>query len=77
MLEWPGNRPDLIPIENLWAIFKRQSGRWHPTSAKDLQMAIKRIWTQQITAEFCEHLVHSMPFCLQTVIKNKGEHTKY
>ena len=49
----------------------------HPTSAKDVEMAIRRIWTQQITAEYRKHLVLSTPCRLQAVIKNKGEHTTY
>ena len=41
-------------------------------SAKDLEMAIKYIWTQKITAEYCKHLVHIMPCRLQVVINNKS-----
>ena len=76
-LGWPGNSPDLNSIENLWTILKNKVANEHPTSAKDLEMAIKRIWTQKITAEYSKHLVHSMSCRLQAVIKNKGGHTKY
>ena len=76
-LDWLRNSPDLNPIENLWAILKDKVADELPTSAKDLEMAIKRIWTQQITAEYCKHVVHSMLCRVQAVIKNKGGHTKY
>ena len=74
---WPANRPDLNPIENLWAVLKDKVAEEHPTRAKDLQMVIKRKWTQQITAEYCKHLVQSTSCRLQAVIKNKGGHNKY
>ena len=74
MLDWPGNSPGLNLIENLWAIVKDKVADEHPISAKDLEMAIKRIWTKKITAKYCNHLVYSMLYCLQAVIKNKGGH---
>ena len=73
----PVNSSDLNLIENLWAILKDKVANEHPTSAKDPEMKIERIWTQKITAEYYKHLMHSMLCRLQAVIKNKREHTKY
>ena len=42
-LNWRGNSVDINLIENLWAIPKDKAAEEHPTSAKDLKMAIKRI----------------------------------
>ena len=69
--------PHLNPIKNFWVAIKDKVADEHPTSAKDLKMAIKCIWPQTITAEYCKHLVHSMPCRLQAAIQNKGGHTKY
>ena len=33
-LEWPGNNPDLNPIENLWCVMKNKVSEKHPTSHK-------------------------------------------
>ena len=76
-LDWPGNSPDFNPIENLSAILKEKVADKHPTSAKDMKMTIKCIWMQKITTEYCKHLIHSIPCCLQAVIKSKSGHTKY
>ena len=75
-LDWPGNNSDLNSIENFWAILKDKMADEHPTSAKDMEMAKKTHMHAKITAEYCKHLVHSMPCRLQAVIKNKGGHTK-
>ena len=47
-----GNSPSLNPIENLWVMWQINA------SAKNLEMAIERIWTQKITAKYCKYLLH-------------------
>jgi transposase len=77
LLDWPGNSPDLNPIENLWQIMKRKVRRHAPKSMLDLQYWIKRVWIQEITPNVCQKLVASMPKRIQTVLKNKGQMSKY
>jgi hypothetical protein len=74
---WPGSSPDLNPIENLWTIMKQKVTEQQPTSAESLINAIKRVWTNEITAEYCATLVSSMPARIKAVLENKGRYTKY
>ena len=77
VLEWPGNSPDLNPIENLWTIMKDKAADKHPSSAQHLKQAIKDVLVTEITQEYCEFLVSSMPRRIQAVTDSKGCHTKY
>ena len=43
MLNWPGNNPDLNPIENFQAILNNKVADEYPTSNKDLKITIKLI----------------------------------
>ena len=77
ILDWPGNSPDLNPIENLWSILKDKVSKKQPTSAKMLEQAIKEVWVRELSNEYCQSLVESMPRRLEAVIKAKGGPTKY
>ena len=41
VLDWPGNNPNLKPIENLWSYIKNKEAKKQPSSAKELVNAIK------------------------------------
>jgi|SRR5215469_10457883 len=77
LLEWPGNSPDLNPIENLWLIIKNKLKDYDTGSLPKLEKAIKTIWCTKLSRELCQNLVNSMPKRLKQVIRNKGEMTKY
>ncbi len=68
MLDWPGNSPDLNPIENLWGIVKRKMRDTRPNNAGDLKAAIKATWPS-FTPEQCHRLIASMPRCIDAVIQ--------
>ena len=78
MLNWPGNFPDLNPIENLWSIIKTRLGETDCATKKKLIKAIIKIWYHdtKISNNF-RNLVDSMPQRVQEVLKNKGGHTIY
>jgi transposase/arsenate reductase-like glutaredoxin family protein len=76
VLDWPGNSPDLNPIENLWQQLKVHVGKKKPTSLSHLKDLIKEAWSQ-IHSSKCQSLVESMPRRIQSVMLNHGYPTKY
>ena len=76
-IDWPGNSPDLNPIENVWSLLKNKVADSQPTSAQEMETAIQLVWIHEITPEYCRNLVESMPRRLQAVLNNRGGHTKY
>jgi hypothetical protein len=77
VLEWPGNSPDLNPIENLWHIVKMEVAKMHPTSWFALLDAILEVWRTKITAEMCRELARSMPERIRAVIAARGGCTRF
>ena len=46
---WPGNSPNLNPIENLWKILKDKIAEKQTTSTKTLCKTIRLVWVTEIT----------------------------
>ena len=77
ILEWPGNSPDLNPIKNLWTNMKNEVSEKQPLIGAELVKAIKEVWVKEISKEYCQSLIESMPRRIKAVIKNREGHTKY
>ena len=77
VLDWPGNSPDLNPIENLWSRLKRAVGAKRPGNKRELIESIIGAWYHIITPEHLEALVDSMPRRCQAVIDARGYPTRY
>ena len=78
LLDWPGNSPDLNPIENLRAIIKRKLSKYDCSTKTSLIEAIIRIWYHdEELKKMCCNLVHSTPKRVSMIIKSKGGHIKY
>jgi transposase len=78
ILDWPGNSPDLNPIENCWSHMKRKlKDNGNITSLPKLIEAIKLMWVTDMPLNYFQKLSSSMPKRLKEVILQKGEMTKY
>ena len=73
---WPGNSPDLNPIENLWAIIKYQLRGRDTSSLPKLEAEVRDIWAN-LDKELLQNLAMSLPDRLKEVIARKGNTGKY
>ena len=76
VLDWPGNSPDLNPIENCWSFIKRKLQNCE-TSVPRLGEALQKMWENDLDREHFKKLSASIPKQLQMVIKAKCGVIKY
>ena len=77
-LEWPVQRPDLNPIDNLWMVLKKASSKrcTPPKTVSEIQAVIREEW-EKIPIEIVQTSNESMPSRVKQVIKAQGFATKY
>jgi len=86
VMEWPPYSPDLNPIENLWALLKKEAYKVYPDldslkgkgneAETQLFQILQRAWAN-LRKEVMEGLISSMPERCAAVIIANGWHTKY
>jgi transposase len=74
--EWPGNSPDLNPIENVWAVLAEAVDRKGAKNLDELEQSIREEW-KKFSVDFLKNLIFSMPRRLKSVEQANGWHTKY
>jgi hypothetical protein len=78
LIDWPGNSPDLNPIENAWAWMKTQLQDTKVTTIEQLKTEITRLWALKMDdSVYLRSLVNSMPERLRLVRESGGNATKY
>ena len=78
VLDWPGNSPDLNPIENLWSIVKTRLLKRDCITQTKLINAIIDVWYRdQEIAHNCEKFVESMPKWVKELITSRRGHISY
>jgi transposase len=70
---WPGNSPDLNPIENLWGWMKRKLYSKDVQTVEQLKQAIQEIW-EEVPDDMLTRLMCSMPKRLQRVVDKQGHY---
>ncbi|XP_064082559.1 uncharacterized protein LOC135198676 isoform X3 [Macrobrachium nipponense] len=74
--DWPGNSPDLNPIEIIWSLMKQKLRERDTSSLPKLEAAIKDIW-YNLNPQWLQKLAESVPDRLQECIEKEGCLTKY
>ncbi|XP_065684059.1 transposable element Tcb1 transposase isoform X1 [Hydra vulgaris] len=78
VLPWPGNSPDMNPIENLWDILKNEIHQIPITTKSQLIERLIHVWFHSTKIKFlCKSLIESMPHRVKALILAKGGQTKY
>lgn len=73
LLDWPGNSPDLNPIENVWELLKKEVAKENITNKVVLIESIIKHWNHNARLqEMAENCIKSMPKRVQAVIDAKG-----
>ena len=65
--DWPGNSPDINPIENLWSHMKKQLISMDTSSVPKLEAAIKQLWAGFSPSVF-QNLATSVPRRLKEIM---------
>ena len=78
VLDWPGNLPDLNPIENLCSVIKNRLRKMDCTNKIKLIQSVIHVWFHdKEIKQFCKKMVLSMKKRVKLVVENKGGRISY
>ncbi|GFT04300.1 uncharacterized protein TNCV_1928631 [Trichonephila clavipes] len=78
LLDWPGNSPNMNPIENIWELMKREDTKDMITDKTQLLERIIHVWNHHPQMlETVQSCIDSMPRRIEALIAAKGGSTKY
>ena len=75
-MEWPANRPDCNPIENVWALLKARIRQRNIATLEGLIRELKQEWSS-LTAEYAKNLAENCTRRCQAVIDQRGDWIPY
>ena len=76
VLPWPGNSPDMNPIEHVWNYVQRRLFNRLPRNQAELLAQIQAEWAR-VPLPYIKTLVNSMPRRVAAVCASKGAATRY
>ena len=78
LLPWPGNSPDMNPIEELWSILKNEIHKVPLTTKHALIERLIYVWFHNDKIKnFCRTLITDMPKRVKALKTAKGRQSKY
>jgi transposase len=66
VMDWPGNSPDLNPIEKCWNYLKQNLKDKDTVSMDKLIAAVKMLWVKSLSREHLKKLRDSIPRRIQS-----------
>ena len=73
-VDWPGNSPDLNPIENLWSILAYKLSKLPEVSTiNSLVIQLKKVWSG-IDPVILQNLTNDMPNRISEIINRSGDY---
>ena len=66
--DWPALSPDLNPIENVWAMLKREIRQRCPQTLGELEHTLTQVWHEVVTPRLFKNLFSSLPRRVELVL---------